>query len=481
MSDLTTFSAKKLANLIQRKQVSCLEVMRAHLDRIATINPLINALVQVLPTEVAFEQARAADTVFRRDPASCGKLHGVPVSIKDGRKVKGFVCSLGNKSPLNRVATEDATVVARLRAAGAIVVGISNIPDFSMSYETDNWLYGRTNNPYDIRRSPGGSSGGEAAIIAAGGSALGIGADSGGSIRQPAHNCGIAAIKPTRGLLPNTGKFPSNELGIFSYVEVQGPFARSVDDLTYVLPILAGPDGHDPYIEPMAVRDPAHVDLQTLRLAFYTDNGIAAPRADIGEMIKQVATAISPHVASINEAVPGISKETYEAFEELFFYGGDRGQWLHDRMQVMHVTQVAGPFQAILDRAARCEFSVTEFRYRLLALDGFKFQMMDFYRDYDVIICPVATGPASFYEKELAAKEGFDMANDLTYNLPYNIMGWPAAVVRCGTSKEGLPLGVQIVAKSWRDDIALAVARRLEEIFGGWQTPPLPTENHIRA
>jgi amidase len=270
-------------------------------------------------------------------------------------------------------------------------------------------------------------------------------------------------------------------LGIFSYVEVQGPFARSVDDLTYVLPILAGPDGHDPYIEPMAVRDPAHVDLQTLRLAFYTDNGIAAPRADIGEMIKQVATAISPHVASINEAVPGISKETYEAFEELFFYGGDRGQWLHDRMQVMHVTQVAGPFQAILDRAARCEFSVTEFRYRLLALDGFKFQMMDFYRDYDVIICPVATGPASFYEKELAAKEGFDMANDLTYNLPYNIMGWPAAVVRCGTSKEGLPLGVQIVAKSWRDDIGLAVARRLEEIFGGWQTPPLPTENHIRA
>jgi len=132
--------------------------MRAHLDRIATINPLINALVQVLPTEIALEQARAADAVFRRNPASCGKLHGVPVSIKDGRKVKGFTCSLGNRSPLNSVATEDATIVARLRSAGAIVVGISNIPDFSMSYDTDNLLYGRTNNPYDVRRSPGGST-----------------------------------------------------------------------------------------------------------------------------------------------------------------------------------------------------------------------------------------------------------------------------------------------------------------------------------
>ena len=136
----------------------------------------------------------------------------------------------------------------------------------------------------------------------------------------------------------------------------------------------------------------------------------------------------------------------------------------------MQVTKVAEPFKAILDRAAVCEFSVTELRDRLSALDRFKFQMLDFYRDYDVIICPVATGPASPYENALAAKEGYNLANDLTYNLPYNITGWPAAVVRCGTSKEGLPL---VVGKSWRDDIALAVAARLEALFGGWQAPRL--------
>jgi amidase len=275
---------------------------------------------------------------------------------------------------MNCVATEDATVVARLRAAGAIIIGISNIPDFSMSYETDNRLYGRTNNPYDLKRSPGGSSGGQAAIVAAGGSALGIGADSGGSIREPAHNCGVAALKPTRGLLPYTGKFPTNELGIFSYVEVQGPFARFVEDLIYTLPILAGPDLHDPYTYPVSVRDPALVDLKTLRLSFYSDNGLAAPRADIGELIRRVVNEISPYVASVSEAVPKISRDTYTAFEELFFYGGDRGQWLHDKMRAMQVTQVAEPFKAILDRAARCEFSVTELRDRLSALDRFKFR-----------------------------------------------------------------------------------------------------------
>src|SRR5215471_3484509 len=434
MADLTTYSAKKLANLIQSKQVSCHEVMRAHLDRIALVNPLLNAIVQMLPAEIAFDQARAADAAVSRDPASCGKLHGVPVTIKDGRKVKGFLCSLGNESSLNAVATEDATIVARLRGAGAIVVGVTNIPDFSMSYETSNLLYGRTNNPYDLERSPGGSSGGEAAIIAAGGSALGIGADSGGSIRQPAHNCGVAALKPTRGLLPYTGKFPTNELGMFSYVEVQGPFARSVEDLIYILPVLAGPDGHDPYVCPVAVRDSAQLDLKRLRVAFYVGNGIAEPRADIGKMMQQVAAEIAPLVESINEAVPEIDRETYTSVEELFFYGGDRGRWLRNRMRSMGVNAVDAPFQAILDRAEQCEFSVTELRDRLSALDRFKFQMLDFYANYDVIICPVATGPASLYEKALAAKEGFDLANDLTYNLPYNITGWPAAVVRCGTS-----------------------------------------------
>lgn len=472
MQNLTILSAKKIVELIQRKEVSCEEVIRANLEQVAKVNPSINAIVQHICPEEAIKQARDIDKSIANNSHS-GQLLGLPITIKDARKVKGFLCTYGTQSPMNCVAQEDATLVSRLRAEGAIVIGISNIPDFSMSYETDNSLYGRTNNPYDLRRSPGGSSGGEAAIIAAAGSYLGIGADSGGSIRQPAHNCGIAGLKPTRGLVPSTGKFPTDGLGIFSYIETQGPMARYIDDLIYVLPIIAGPDDCDMYTFPSTIRDPSLVDLHTLRIAIYANNGVITPRDDIVDVIKQVRTALKDHVHSIHESYPHISKETYSIFEELFFYGGDRGKWLNDRMQEMQVTEVAAPFQAILDRAKVCKFSVTELRRRLVALDQFKFFMMDFMRDYDVIICPVATTPANLYEEKKALTQGFDLAYDLTYNLPYNITGWPAAVVRCGTSKEGLPIGVQVIAKSWRDDIALAVAKQLEILFGGWQAPSI--------
>lgn len=467
MDDLITSSAKHLASLIKTKKISCEELMQAHLARITDVNPKLNAVIQSLSPEQALEQARHADQAIARND-KIGKLHGLPITIKDARKVKGFLCTYGNKSPCNFIAEEDATVVARLRAEGAIVIGITNIPDFSMSYETENSLYGRTNNPYDLTRSPGGSSGGEASIIAAGGSTFGIGADSGGSIRQPAHNCGIAALKPTRGLIPDTGKFPQDGLGIFNLVETQGPMARRVEDLIYTLPILAGPDGIDPNTFPTTLRDPANVDLKTLRVAFFTTNGVATPRDDISEIVENAARALSQEVLSVENNFPSINKENYTAFEELFFYGGDHGKWLFDRMEAMKVNKVAPPFQGLLDVAKQCEFSVTEMRNRLLELDRFKIQMMRFMDAYDVILCPVATLPARSY-LQTENSEKFSLSDDLTYNLPFNITGWPAAVVRCGTSKEGLPIGVQVAAKAWRDDITLAVARKLEEIFGGWQ------------
>lgn len=470
MDDLTACSGQQLVHMITTKQVSCVEVMQAYLDRIAVVNPAINAMVQQLPAEQALAQAREAD-IRVTHKETIGPLHGLPISIKDGRKVKGLMCTLGNQSPYNFIPQEDATVVARLRAAGAIIIGITNIPDFSMSYETDNLLYGRTSNPYDKARSPGGSSGGEAAIIAAGGSVGGIGADSGGSIRQPAHNCGIAGLKPTRGLLPNTGHYSNDQFGIFNLVTTQGPMARYVDDLITMLPILAGPDGHDPNTVPVPVRDASSVDLKKLRIAFYVGNGVATPQQEIADTVRAAATSLLGHVETLTEDCFAVSKDTYTAFEELFFYGGDRGQNLRNKMQQMKVSQVAAPFQAILDRAQQCEFSVTELRDRLLLLDQFKLSLMNFMQNYDVIICPVATAPASLYEKTMTSTEGFELAYDLTYNLPYNITGWPAAVVRCGTSKEGLPIGVQVIAKAWRDDIALAVAKRLEETFGGWQAP----------
>lgn len=476
MQNLTSLSAKTLAQLIQDKKVSCVEVMQAYLDSITAVNPHLNAIVEALAPEKALDYARAADeSVTHNKPL--GKLHGLPITIKQGRKVKGFPCNLGTQSPKNFFATEDATVVARLRAAGAIIIGVTNIPDFSMSYETDNALYGCTHNPYDLTRSPGGSSGGEAAIIAAGGSSFGIGADSGGSIRQPAHNCGIVGLKPTRGLIPSTGRFPEDGLGIFSYIETQGPMARYVEDISYALPIISGPDEHDANTYPLNSQASMEVNLKSLRVKFYLNNGVASPSSEIGHAIQSVVDTLSTQITNIKESYPIISKETYTEFEELFFYGGDKGLWLQERMQKMQVEKVAAPFQAILDRAKRCEFSVTELRRRLFEVDKFKFMMMNFMRDADVIICPVATQTAGLYNGESNTQIEksdikLDLAYDLTYNLPYNIMGWPAISVRCGTSNDGMPIGVQVIAKAWREDIVLAVAKTIEDITGGWRQVP---------
>ncbi|KTD78312.1 amidase [Legionella waltersii] len=470
MKDLVAYSGKKVVELIKSKEISCVEVMQAHLERIAEINPSINSVVQQLKPDEALRLAQQADDDVAKQK-TLGVLHGLPVTIKDARQVKGFFCTFGTESPMNFTAQKDATVVARLKNAGAIITGINNIPDFSMTYDTDCALYGRSNNPYDLARSPGGSSGAVAATIAAGGAYFSIGSDAGGSIRQPAHNCGITGIKPTLRSVPDTGLFPkTGSEGLFYQIGTQGPMARYVEDLIQVLPLIVGPDDQDPHVVPVHCRDPQRVNLKSLRVLTYTDNGVVTPREDVVNAIQLVAKKLESEVAIVEERFPIVSKEHFTWFEELFFYG-DKGLWLTERMEKMGVTKVAPPFKVMLERAKQSSFSATEMRNRLSLVEQFKFYMMEYMHNFDVIICPVATTPANLYEVKEAITERFDLAYDLTYNIPYNMMGWPAASVRCGTSKEGLPIGVQIVAKSWREDIVLAVAKRVEELFGGWKAP----------
>ncbi len=205
-TDITSASATDLAARIRSKQISSKAVVEAYLDRIAVVNPKLNAVVQ-LTADAARKEADEADAALARGEVK-GPLHGVPVTIKDTLETTGVICTGGTKGRANYVPKADATAVARLRAAGAIVLGKTNVPELAGAIETDNLVYGRTNNPYDLSRTPGGSSGGEAAIVSAGGSPLGLGTDAGGSIRIPAHFCGLAAIKPTSGRVPRTGQFP---------------------------------------------------------------------------------------------------------------------------------------------------------------------------------------------------------------------------------------------------------------------------------
>src|SRR2546425_5852240 len=270
MNDLTFLPAVQMAEQIRHRKISPVELVEAHLRKIKKLNPVLNAFVQV-DAEGAFRQAREAEVAVRRG-AKLGALHGVPVSIKISIEVAGFRCEAGTKLRQGTVASQDAPLVSRLRDAGAIILGTTNTPELLMAWETDNLLYGRTNNPWDLTRTPGGSSGGEAAAIASGMSAAGIGSDGGGSIRVPAHFSGICGLKPTPGRIPASGHYPPAG-GPFSLIGVVGPMARTVEDLQLLLEVTAGYDAGDPVAVSDPVKRAEQQQAKKLRVGFYEDDG----------------------------------------------------------------------------------------------------------------------------------------------------------------------------------------------------------------
>jgi amidase len=280
--DIISKSASELAGAIRSKRLSSRAVVEAHLEQIARVNPKLNAIVQ-LTADSARKEADEADAAPARGEIK-GPLHGVPITIKDTLETNGVVCTGGTKGRANFIPKADATAVARLRDAGGIILGKTNVPELAGAIETDNLVYGRTNNPYDLGRTPGGSSGGEAAIVAACGSPLGLGTDAGGSIRIPAHFCGLAAIKPTSGRVPRTGQFPM-PMGARNAVFHVSLIARKVEDLALALPIIAGPDFRDHSIVGMPLLDSKSVTLSGLKLAYFEDDGAATPTREISAAV----------------------------------------------------------------------------------------------------------------------------------------------------------------------------------------------------
>jgi amidase len=318
-----------------------------------------------------------------------------------------------------------------MRAAGAILLGKTNCPPSGSGGVTDNPVYGRTNNPYDETRSPGGSSGGEAAAIAAGESPIGIGSDSGGSLRVPAHFCGVATLKPTTGRVPNTGTL-GHPGGLTDPRTQIGPVARAVRDLVLTFPLIAGEDGRDSGVIPMPIGDADAVVLRGLRLATYTDDGEGTPIKEIAEAVQTAGGALSDAGVAVDERRPSCLSDARPITER---------HW------------------------KRGTLSGTEVERLFADWDRFRSAMLAFMASYDVILCPV--------DARSAPRHGEQPPSTFNYTLPFSLTGWPCAVVRAGTSLEGLPIGVQIVARPWREDIVLAVALHVEAALGGWQRPPI--------
>lgn len=428
-------SAGELAAEIRQGDMSSVDVVSLHLRQIERLNPLLCAVVQLSTSALA--EAQRADAILAEGGA-VGPLHGVPFTVKDWIETEGIVCAAGYQKRRNFVPQADAPVVARLRQAGGILLGKTKTGSTAD-------LHPAPKNPHRLNCSPGASSGGEAAIIAAHGSPLGIGSDSGGSLRWPAHCCGIATLKPTPGLVPLTGHFPPI-IPMSDPRTVIGPMARSVADLALAMSIIAGEDGRDASALPVPLGDPSAVAGKGLRIAFFTGfPGVAADAATTA-VVREAVRVFAERGAAVAEACPPDIERAMDI---------TKAYWSRPESMSEQSWRPWGESTLAADAVERSLFEWDRLRRRFLG----------FMQRFDLVVCPVASQPAP--ERREAT------VDDYAFTVPFSLTGYPSAVVRMGTSADGLPIGVQVVAKPFRDHIALAGAAILEASTGPWPSPAM--------
>ncbi|TDY35765.1 amidase [Janthinobacterium sp. 75] len=427
-------TASELSTLIARQELTSEQVVYAHWENMVQLQPALNAAA-FIRWEGALKEARILDQQLAGGKIK-GTLHGVPFTVKDWIDVAGMPCAGGDIKYAKRVPAQDATVVRRLRQAGGIVLAKS-----AVLVEAE--MYGRVCNPHQVGASPGGSSSGEAALIAAYASPLGIGSDSGGSIRQPAGYCGITGLKPTSGRVPLTGHFPQiNPLA--DPRTVIGPMARSVQDLCLALNIIAGEDGVDPSVMPVPLSSAMDVAIPGLRVAFYTSVdealNVAPVAQEIVQAVQNVAKLLEKSGCQVQEMAPPLSIEAM-AITRDYWARPESGSW--DEWQVNSMVST---------------LSADRVEQHLFAWDKYRRSLLRFMNDVDIIICPIA--------ERTAALTGEDEGS-VIFTAPYSLTGYPVVAIPVTKSSNGLPIGVQVIAGPWREDRALAVALVIEQAFGG--------------
>jgi amidase len=448
--------------MIRSREISPIDLMKQHLAQIHEVNPAINAVTELFEDE-ALEQARRAEADARAG-AWQGALHGVPFSVKDSIDVAGRRCTAGTLGRKNAPpASRDATLVARLRQAGGIPIAKTNLPDLLFSFESDNLIFGRTNNPYDLSKTSGGSSGGEAALIAACGSPLGLGSDAAGSVRVPAAFCGITSIKPTSGRLPRTGHMPPAGGWIEALWQI-GPMARRPEDLALAMELLAKEDEQDFTSPPAALVLPG--DLKGKRVAFFTDNGFARCRAEVQNAVRDCASTLAAEGAQVEEVRPPGIEHAYEL--ELALLGADGAQGIDAYLGEIGSSEVHPLLKHFVDQMRPHAASGAELAKTWAHWDEYRSGLSRFFHAFDAILCPVYTQTALPHHASMT-DENF---RGFSYTMAWNVAGLPAAVVRCG-EHDGLPVSVQVVANKWRDLLAIEICHVIESAHGGWQAPVL--------
>ena len=451
-------SASGLLRLLERKDMSARDLALHFLETIDSVNGPINAVV-ALDAESTLAEADRADMARARHVA--GALCGLPVTVKDCIDVVGYPCTGGSFARKDFRPDEDSTAVRRLRQAGAVVLGKTNCAEYLASYETHNAIHGRTNHPLDTARTPGGSSGGEGAIIAAGGSPAGLGTDGGGSIRVPAHYCGLAGLRPTIGRVPETGCWPGTRSTGLLDVHTFGPIAHSAADLFLMLSAIQGPDGADPFAAPVSLPDWTQVKVADLRVGYFVHDWLTSVTRATAATVEKAARLMSEHGCVVSEAPPPtiVSEAT-----DLFFaaIGADGGSRMRADLQASggrHHEHLA------LLLAGLSESPPAAHYFRLLdRIHAYRRELRAYFSAYDIVISPVTTGPAPRHGEPPGNLPVSDFFKFEAFNYTHlvSLAGVPSVVVPVGR-EGGLPLGVQVTARPFDDHVAIAAAAFLEE------------------
>jgi amidase len=461
MSDVVLRSAVQQLEMLRKREISVAELAEAHIRQIERLNPQLNAFAD-FDAERVRAQARAMDAM---PVDGRGPLHGLPVTVKSSIATAGYKCEIGSLLHEGEVPQEDAVVVARLRAAGALILGTTNCPEFLMAYETANLLHGQTRNPWDLERTPGGSSGGESAAIAAGMSAAGLGSDSGGSVRVPAHFTGICSLKPTPGRIPGRGHLPPC-VGPFSTLGAIGPMARTMADVDLMFRVLSEQDDADPASPPVTLRMWSLDELRAQRIGVFEDDGLTPVTAETRAAVQGAATVLQDAGFHVEPFRPRTLEQLRKLWWTFFVQCGA----MFYEPEVRRGREKLSPiFREFLEIAGRSgPLTSTELLNAWAELDLLRSKILDEMRAYPVLLCPVASVPAWKHGERTWAidRQTVEYLDSVRYTQWFNTLAAPAAVVPVALSPERLPIGVQVAARPFEDEVALGVAAVVDAAFG---------------
>jgi amidase len=490
MSNLVFTSACQLAQMIRDRRVSAVELLDAHLDQIRQHNNKLNAIC-TLDDEQARQRAKQADEALAKGD-SWGVLHGIPMTVKDVFETKGLRTTAGHKPLKNHIPQQDATVIARLKAAGAIILGKSNLAELAGDFQSTNSLFPPVNNPWNLDCTAGGSSGGSAAAIATGLTPLELGNDFGGSMRQPAHFCGVYSLKPTdrrvstRGHIPEVPGMPK----CIRQVMTVGCFARSIEDLRLCFSVIAGADPLQPDVPPVPLDTPSGKVLSDLQIAWMDSWNEVPVFSEIKVAIQSASQILAQSGENVQRWQPKNLNLTeifqvcnqITAFNNAYAQASDLDtarralpfmfrEATQGERSLRNLSNLSQLFPTLLNPKLKPYFEALTERDRLIV------QMDRDLAEWDVLICPVSATPAFTHRPSGTAIEidGRQVPYLLAsggYTMPFALTGHPVVVVPIGKTQTGLPIGIQIIGKRWQEMELLAIAQQIDRIVGRFQRPP---------